>query len=630
MPPVGVAPVAALAGIYRIKTLCGCAEARPYWQKWSTRPLAVTPSQMDEVGTGGPYMTFSLQEELGVAPSGLRWVTDDFLFWESSAPEVVLFVPRRPLLAFTPEHKRYQAALTLFRQRQGGNDTLVGGTALLTVTTTVAYTPQLLEQLAMQWDMLMQAAGNTGRPVPKFVPLPRRNSAYQFVMDPALGQVSPGSARVDPVAAAETTSLMIDLTAEGAQRWQQAITARRTLPAGIRVTYEYPRQLPGVRAQIRATGSAMFAKLFTSLKVRPDGRLYGSATAIAAAWSEMVRAGVITITLLQPLPEEVAALRQQLIDAFAEQTLQQSFATMFQPEPAAVSAGNAAADLVYLLRWKQWTEATDLRLDMRFDGWNWLTASMDTDLGRLLALLDSSYVNEVYQERSFPVSITVHGDPVLESLALSWSASEGKAPEALVFGAAGGSSEYVLSSVDPDNVVISYTAKTNFTPPRWPIIETSGKATVAKGGNRIVLQPGTWIGRLKLYFYIREGDVLKPLTDLREEDYLVVNVSYHGPHLRNPIKDSARLTPQTGIEFMVPLDPAGRPTQAMFSAFGLISGQMMRTNPQPIHFDEGPVYILASSTGIQLVSKASGIPESDQLAQRLLTSQARPMLEQPM
>jgi hypothetical protein len=318
-----------------------------------------------------------------------------------------------------------------------------------------------------------------------------------------------------------------------------------------------------------------------------------------------------------------------MVTTFATQAQQQLFSSLFQPAPEIkdAEAGNTSGlygGTNFALKWRQESESTDLNLTLRFKGWTWLQASMDADLTTLFSELDESYVTEVNTEMSFPASVVVDSDPQLEHVAVSWSASEGKGPEAPVFNDQGGTETYIVTSDTPDDVEIAWTAKVNFAPSAWPVVSTSGRSRIGDGGNQVVIKPASWIGRHMIYMFVRDGDEIIALPS--DDEYLVVNVSYQGVHLPRAIKASARITPFEPVEFSYPLSPAGEAGTAKFSAFGVIGGRMVRGAEQPISFTEEAVFILASRESVQLVSQAAVLPESDRLAADLLRAAARPII----
>ena len=348
----------------------------------------------------------------------------------------------------------------------------------------------------------------------------------------------------------------------------------------------------------------------------------------------MQRNGDVEVTFLGGgLPPDLEKIRQDITTTFANQARELLFSQIFAPKPdvkpaEAGHSGGIFGGANFAMKWKHEEDTIDLTQTINFKGMTWLRSSMDTDLSQLFANLDPSYVTEVQTQQAFDSSIVIDSDEMLSDVAVSMSYSEGHSPEAPVFNKDGGNQRYVVVSQHPDDVKVSYTAKINYASPRWPIVTVSESKTVKDGGNQMVVKPGQWVGRHEIYMFVRDGNQIVPPSQMTEDDYLVVNVAYNGPHLKSPIKDSAHLSGLEMIQFSYPLDPAGGKGEAKFSAFGVISGKLVRAKDQVIAPDETAVFILASKTDgtIQLVSKDTVLPESDTLAQSLLEGGARPVV----
>ncbi|MDZ7962155.1 MAG: hypothetical protein RMY34_30505 [Aulosira sp. DedQUE10] len=573
-------------------------------------------------------MPSTLQSEIGVSPSGLKWDIDNFCLWESTQADVILYIPRQPKLAINLENKRYQAGVSIFHQWQADKDNITGGHVNFTLTTKTQLSPQVWEELQAKWLKEITKQGYSGSLKPKFLPLPIRQLTAQVLLDPELGQVKqPGDDNTTPDTS-ETYFLWLDLTAKGGVVWEQGIKLQRLPAADVQLEYEYPQLLPAMSARVHIDGKRVYSAVTAVLNLGKNGYYYGNASQIQAAWANAVKEKAIDVELLGTLPAQLETTRQNLVNNFIEQTRQRLFNLLFSPQVGTVNqSDNGDNSTIYILQWQKDTDTLDLTFQLRVEGWTWLKGYMNADINTVFQTIDSSYMNSIYQESSFPITVTVQGDPMISTVAISLSASEGKLPEALIFGAAGGTKEFLATSRQPKDVTISYQAKVSFTSATWPVLETSKTATVAQGGNRILLQPGEWIDRLRIYFFIREGNEIQPLAELDKDDYLVVNVSYQGQHLQIPIKESARITSQEVMEFVFPLDPKGSPGQLKLSVLGLINKKMMRTPQQTIKADEKNVYILVSKDAIQLVSKESVISEDDELAQRLLENQAHPAMQ---
>lgn len=575
-------------------------------------------------------MSTFLREELGVAMSGVTWDVAGYKLWQSTRDDIILFTPKQPKLA-TGANGRYQCAVSQFRQQTGGTYKITGGSAIFTITSAIQHEARQFEKLKEQWLDEMNAKGPAPRNRnPRFIPLNVQKGTAEVLINPLSGTPNKAHNDANVGTPGGTNSFLVELTELGAQEWVQGIKDSGAILAGVKLMYEYLRMMPDVGAVVKVHGRRLFQHISTELNVSVDGFWYGGSAKIEAEWEKMSRNGTVEITFIGQLPPELEEIRQDLVSTFADQARTQLFNSLFQPKPDVepAQAGDTSGvfgGANFAFKYKREEEVTDLEQTIRFTGWTWLKASMDADLTTLFAELDESYVTEVNTQLSFPASVVIDSDPQLENVAVSWSASEGKGPEAPVFGPEGGNEVYTVTSQTPDTVDIRYQAKVNFVPPTWPVISTSGSARVSQGGNQVVIKPAAWVGRHMIFMFVeRDGQI-----DLAAsaDDYLICNVSYMGPHLSNPIRASARMTMLEPVEFSYPLSPTGQRGEAKFSAFGVIGGQLRRSAEQAINFDEEAVFILATENDIKLVSQASMFPESDNsLAARLQRSGARPIV----
>ncbi|NEO17268.1 MULTISPECIES: hypothetical protein [unclassified Moorena] len=525
-------------------------------------------------------MTSSFDTEIGIALSTSSWNVGDFRLFESTQPDVILYMPNRSFLVVNSDNKQYQATLTVFRKWDQGIDSVKGGALSFTATLMPQYDFLTQEALKQEWGREILKSGYFLGENLQFLPLPIRNIQVQILLDPSLGKVTiPEVEATSSVSAGETTSLLLDLTAKGAQKWVENIQSGTQLTGGLIFTYEYPQVLPQVQAQIHVKGKSIFANLSSVLKLKEDGYYYGTREEVDRAWEQLVQDQLIEIKLPEPLPPELTGMEENLLKTFAEQVQHDLFNRLFEPISNTETATIGTADhpesptsgVMYKLTWREEMDAVELSFELSVDGgWTWLKGSVSKDFTTLFGEIDSSYINTIYQEQSFPVSITVQGDPLLSTVALSWSTDDGKVPEALVFGSEGGKLEYTLISRNPDKVTIPYQAKVGFKLAKWPVIEVEGAATVAEGGNQILLEPGKWICNLMIHLQIREGDQTKPPAELPRGDYLVVNISYTGPHLSTRIRESARISPLAPMRFTYLQDPKGRSSQLYLSANGVL------------------------------------------------------------
>jgi hypothetical protein len=580
-------------------------------------------------------MSSFLRAALGVAMSGVSWDAGRFTLWQSVRDDIILFTPKQPALA-KAANGRYQCGVNVRYQQapaDGGADTykITGGSAIFTITSAVQTEDRAFEELQEQWRAAVVGSGLALTRNPRFVPLNVRKGEARVLIAEADGRPDVAHNNADAGTPGGTSSFLIRLTEAGAQAWLQGIRSKTAIPAGVKLTYEYLRLMPPVGARVTLHGRRAFSHLSAQRKASYSGVWYGGSAQIDAAWESMVREGAVTVELAgDGLPPEQGQLRQSLASTFAQQVEQAWFKLLFEEKP---KIDPAQAGVNFALRWRSESEAVDLTKEIRFEGWTWLRGSMDADLGALFAALDDSYVTEVHSQQSAPASVVVDGyEDLLKSVATSWSAERGKSPEAPVFGPQGGTSSYVVTDRNPDDVLIRLRSRVSFAPPRWPVIEHLQEAKLAEGGNQMVVKASAWVGRHLIFLLVRDGERILSPAELDDDDYLVANVSYQAPYLRAPIKASARITPLEPLEFLYPLDPHGARGTARYSAFGVLDGKLVRAQgEQTISFDEDAVFILAGRDSIQLVGKESVLGESDRLGQRLraspLAQRLRPGLE---
>jgi hypothetical protein len=580
-------------------------------------------------------MASFLSETLGVAESGVAWDVGNFKLFQSTRPDVALYITKQPELIRNPPPPagdgRYSIAVSSYTQQQpDGSIKITGGSAIFGITSAIQFDPKSLQAAQDSWRA---AAPPTTVPGIRFVPLNVQKGVATVLIDPLTGKPDEAHNDKDVGTPGGTLSFLVELNELGAQQWVQGIKNRTAIPAGVKFMYEYLRMMPPVGAEVIVHGKRVFQHLSTALDVSVDGFWYAGSAKINTAWEDMVRNGAVEVTFLGGgLPPDLEKLRQDLTTSFAAQARELLFNQIFAPKPNVqpAQAGNTSGvfgGANFALNWRKESDAIDLNQTIKFEGMTWLKASMDTNLATLFANLDQSYVTEVQTQQSFPTSLVIDGDPLLSDVALSLNFSEGHIPEAPVFAQDGGTQRFVVTSQHPNQVNINYDAKVNYAAARWPIIPVKGSATVQQGGNQIVIKPAAWVGRHQIFMFVRDGDKIVPPDTLTLDDYLILNVSYSGPHLPTPVRDSAHLNGLEMVEFSYPLDPMGRPGQAKFSAFGVIGGKLVRATEQIIDPNETAVFVLATRGGnIQLVSQNSVLPEDDALASRLLGAAARPVL----
>lgn len=576
-------------------------------------------------------MSSFLTETLGVASSGVMWDVGNIKLYQSTLPDTVLYITRVPEL-LKDAKGRYQVAISSYSQQQpDGGIKITGGAAQFAVTSAIQYDAKALQEAQASWRAAM---GVSDSAKVKFVPLLTQKGEATLAIPAQSGTPDKAHNDKDIGTPGGVTSFLVNLTELGANEWVQGVRSKKGVPAMIKMTYEYLRLMPEVGARVHADAKRVFQHFSTALDVSYDGIFYGGSAKIEAAWQSMQRDGILKVDFYgMGLPPDLEKIRQELVATFVQQAQQQMFNLMFKPAPNVTPAqpgdsGGVFGGANFALKYSRESESMNIDLDLKFHGWTWLRSSMDAPVGSMLANLDNSYISEVQTQAAADAALIVDADPMLNNVGVSVSFSEGRSPVAEAYGADGGNDKYVFYSHKPDQVKIKYTAKVDYAPPSWPIVQAKGEATVAEGGGMIVLKTSEWVGRHEIYMLVREGDRILPPSELSEDDYLVLNVSYSGPHLKAPVKESAHLSGLQMVEFSYPKDPLGRPGVAQVSAFGVIGGKLVRTKAQTLDPKETAVFVLADKTNgtIQLVSQDSPTPEDDKLAQSLLEGSARPVV----
>ena len=581
-----------------------------------------------------------LQETFGVATAGVKWDNGQYKFWQSTDPNVVLFCPSAATLA-KDSNGRYQALVSV-RNGQvgstggtGGTDKITGGSAVVTFTTAIQFNQQEFERIQEQWRAEYVGKGGTSKN-PRFVALALQKGIARPSIPAEDGAIDPKHDVANIGSAGGSTTYLINLTEVGAQVWADGVKNKLGVPGGIQQEFQYLQYVPPTGATVTLRGRRAFQHLSASLKASYNGFFYGGSAQIDAAWEKMTREGAIEIVYDGTPDPELAKLRDEMVKNFSTQAQKQWFDLLFQPKPdvkpaQAGNSGGLFGGANFALKWRKEEEAIDLSLKIQFRGWTYMPLRLDVPFTEL-SKLDPSYVREVQLQRQAQAIVKVEpalmeDEDLLQTAAISWSASEGKSPEAPVFGEGGGMQTYIITSPKPNDVKVTYQGKIVYRKPRWPIIELKTTTrTIRDGGSQILINPGQWIGLSRIFMFVREGNkVLSPLK-WNEEDSLVVNVSYKGPHLRSPIKASAQMTPIEPLSFYYPLDPNGGAGQATLSAFGVIGEKMVRAKEQPLNTNEEAIAILVDQNGIQIVSEQSVMEESDELAQSLRESMLNAMI----
>ncbi|MBD2083114.1 hypothetical protein [Leptolyngbya sp. FACHB-17] len=582
-------------------------------------------------------MVSSLSSQYCVALSGQKWDVGNFTLWQSSDDDVILFSPKQATLARDFRTGRYQAAISQFRVQKDGAYKTVGGGALFTLSTGIEFDADTYKQIEQQWRDEVLKSGRAKSKNPRFVPLITRKGTVELLIPEVIGKASQSTIDNKEFGViGSKVSLLANLTAEGAQALAQAVRNRENTPIGAMVRYEYLQSIPQCIVEVDVNGSRVFKHLSAQLKASYDGWFYGASLDLQAQWESMVRNGAIVVKVqgLDKLPDGMEEVKQNLLTTFIDQAFKNFFPMLFEKKPDVkpAEAGNTSGwygGANFALKWRKESDVTNLSLKMEFNGFSWLKGAMDTG-ATFLSELDASYLNEVNTELTFPLLMSVSPDEMVKSVALSCSAMEDGRPVMIpasdVFGADVTSKQYLLTSQKPDKVRIDYQAQIDFNNAKFPIINEKGSTTGAQPS--ITIKPSARLGRVNIYLYTFDSDNQINLMP-GDKDELVVNVSVAGTHLKNPIKESARIKPFPNgepITFTYPMPIDGTQPIVTFSAMGVIGTKLVRAKEQPITLTEESVFIVVDKNGVRLISKEADLPESDPIADRLLAAGTNPVI----
>ncbi|HYE76263.1 MAG TPA: hypothetical protein VEF04_23155 [Blastocatellia bacterium] len=259
---------------------------------------------LEEVGenlSGRAETSSSVKEQPVVSPSGEFWDVGNVRLYRSTSPNVLLFAPNQLALKRTGE--RYQASLTQFHQMRAGRWQSIAGSALLVINTSVNATNGLGLSLGDHWRAALARQGFETTCKPVFLPLTQRNHKIQLLLEREAGS----SHVVGGEFNGESASLMVDLTAKGADEWALFLRERKPLRGKVQMTFEYPQLVQEAETDV----SFDHARFFLNPQLKPK-ELSVKLTLRAMAWIETT-IEIDLMTLLQPLDESY--LSTAVVDA---------------------------------------------------------------------------------------------------------------------------------------------------------------------------------------------------------------------------------------------------------------------------------------------------------------------------
>ncbi|MBM9618385.1 hypothetical protein [Streptomyces zhihengii] len=571
-----------------------------------------------------------LTESVPVSLSGALGTAGNYNLFNCDQSNVVLYVARQPRVMLDERGKPGVAVTTYTTQQPDGSVKITGGAATIGINTT----PMMDGATVDQAKALVAQQGVADPAQVRFLPLTTQKGKALLNLPTMAGASDQAHNERDVGTPGGSLSFMANLTEVGALEWAQGIRTGKNINGDITIGYEYLRRMPDVGAEVRVHGNRVFDHLSSALDVSYNNFFYGGSAKLEAAWDEMTRNGDVEVVFLgQGLPPDLEALRQEMVKTFSQQAQKMLFEQIFAPMPQVAPAqaeeggGGFFGGAGFALKWKHASDSIDLTQRIEFRGTTWLTQSMDISLAALFSGLDPACLTEVPAQQAFDSVVLVDADAELASASVSMNWSEGRSPTAPVFGKEGGNERFTVVSMNPGDVVVDCVTKLNYEAPKWPVVTSAQKATVREGGNQMVIKSSASVGRTELWLFVVENGriVMNPATPV--EDFLVLNVSYEGPHLAAPLRDSARLDPASPVTFAYPLDLDGRQGTARFSAFGQIGGKLRRAAEKVIPPTDTAVFILVdtASGDVQLVTSQDQLPESGDVAD-LVRGQGRPLV----
>lgn len=576
-------------------------------------------------------MGIFLTESVPVSLSGSLGVVGNYNLFSCDQPNVVLYVARQPRLMLDDRGKPGVAITTYTTQQTDGSVKITGGAATIGIDTAPMMDAATIDQAKA---LVVQQGTVTDPNQIKFLPLTTQKGKALLNLPEVAGAADKAHNERDVGTPGGSLSFLANLTEVGALEWAQGVKTGNAINGDITISYEYLRRLPDVGAEVRVHGKRVFEHLSAALDVSYNGFFYGGSAKLEAAWNELTRNGGVEIVFLgQGLPPEQEAIRQEMVKTFSQQAMQILFDQIFAPMPQVAPAqagdsGGVFGGANFAMKWQRSTDAIEMTERIEFHGTTWLTQSMDISLAALFSGLDPACLTEVPAQQAFDSVVLVDGDEQLANAAVSMVWTRGRAPAAPVFPKEGGNERYTVVSTDPASVGVKCVTQLNYTAPKWPIVKSVQERTVQDAGNQMVVKASASVGRTELHLFVIDANgkvVFNPSSAI--EDFLVLNVSYEGPHLAAPLRDSARLDPGTPVEFAYPLDLEGRPGTAKFSAFGQIDGRLRRAKEKVIPPDETAVFILVNeATGdVRLITSEDQLEEAGDVAADLVRAQGRPL-----
>lgn len=149
--------------------------------------------------------------------------------------------------------------------------------------------------------------------------------------------------------------------------------------------------------------------------------------------------------------------------------------------------------------------------------------TLSAPLGELLAGRGPEVLQIVNGQMTVDARVIVSGHQTLETVVVDWRPSEGHTPETLIFGAEGGSFNGPITSQNPGQVSIDWSAQVNFLPPNWPIVRQQGRLSCGSNEWTLMLKPSAWVNEYTLIVVLLDaaGNPVPSGADIHDLEHRV-------------------------------------------------------------------------------------------------------------
>ncbi|MGE7920610.1 hypothetical protein ACQKM9_16980 [Viridibacillus sp. NPDC093762] len=200
--------------------------------------------------------------------------------------------------------------------------------------------------------------------------------------------------------------------------------------------------------------------------------------------------------------------------------------------------------------------------------------NLSTTIGNLVKNLGPESVRVVNSELSAEVKVIVSGYPSIDSVVIELRPEKGH-PISQIFGASGGQFSTLITGNDLREVEVDWFARVSYRNSGWPIVQDSGKLSLATTNSTVIVKPDIWIIEYTLLCILLDsnGNVLTKSESSDIANRIQCDLIYSAPFLSGV--DSLHSTFETSSQNMSkiafpkpPGQPAGRLKLSIFAKRG--------------------------------------------------------------